>query len=286
MSSEKIVTLFDTLEHAKAAERNLLKAGFNEDDMSIIESQHIKDYEANNKDVSIWKRLFGNDVDDEYAAIYSDAVRTNGAVLSMKVKDEDEQATALAILNRHQVVDVSQRQLQQTPPAGDTTLAPTEKRDTLTSGDKKVDTTSGVAKTDRPWLTGNETKDEILRLAKEELEIGKRLVKEGTTRIRRYVTEENVSRTINLREQHAEILRQAVNKPVTDKDVDWSDKEIVIDEMAEKPVVSKSVHITEEVAVKKANTDREEKVTDTVRQQHVDIERNDTKEKKNDLPKP
>lgn len=327
MSSEKIVTLFDTLEHARAAESNLLKAGFHQDDISIIESRHLRDYEDHNKDVSIWKRLFGNDVDDEYAAIYSDAVRTNGAVLSMKVKNENEQATALAILNRHQIVDVGARRAS----SGDAALPLTDRHTTQVPGEQRRDalkpdeqtratlpageqnhthlpsgepghgilptgdrTMPGeksslappvTAKTDTPWLTGNETKDEILRLAREELEVGKRLVKEGTTRIRRYVTEENVSRTVNLREQHAEILRQAVNRPVTEKDVDWSDKEIVIDELAEKPVVSKSVHITEEVAVKKTNTDREEKISDTIRQQHVDVERSGTDERKDDLPK-
>lgn len=266
MSSEKIVTLFDTTEHARAAERNLIKAGFDEDDISIIESHHIREHEAENKDTSIWKRLFGNDVEDEHAQIYSEAMRTNGAVLSLKVKEE-QQATALAILNRHQTVDFTSRR-----PVGQAHLegqAPAAVAD----------------ETARPWLTGNESEDEILRLAREELDVGKRLVKEGSTRIRRYVTEEEVSKTVKLREQHAEILRHAVGKPVDGKDIDWSEKEVVVEEFAEKPVINKTAHIVEEVQVKKENSEHDEKITDTVRQQHIDVERSRDDGKTDFIPK-
>lgn len=252
MSSEKIVTLFDTTEHARAAERNLIKAGFDEAEISIIDGQHLRDENDGHRDTSIWKKLFGNDVEDQHAEIYSEAMRTHGAVLSLKV-DEEQQATALAILNRHQTVDLSTRTGTKTAPVEQGAMA---------SGDA----------TGKPWLTGNESKDEILRLAKEELEVGKRLVKEGTTRIRRYVTQENVSQTIKLREQHAEVLRHAVNRPVNTSEIDWSDKEITMDEFAEKPVINKTARIVEEVALKKANTEHDETVTDTVRQQHVDVE--------------
>lgn len=267
MSGEKIVTLFDTTEHAKAAERNLIKAGFDEGDISIIEGHHIREYEAGNEDVSIWQRLFGKDVENDHAQIYSEAVRTNGAVLSLKVKEE-RQAAALAILNRHQTVDMSSRfstgaqpDLAQAAPLPATTEV-----------------------SDRPWLTGDESEDEILKLAREELEVGKRLVREGSTRIRRYVTEEDVSKTVSLREQHAEILRNKVAHQANAEDVDWSDKEIVVEEFSEKPVITKTAHITEEVQVKKANTEHDEKITDTVRQQHIDVERNQESVKKETPP--
>lgn len=266
MSGEKIVTLFDTTEHAKAAERNLVKAGFDEGDISIIEGHHIREHEAGNKDVSIWQRLFGKGVEDEHAKIYSNSVRTGGAVLSLKVKEE-RQSAALAILNRHQTVDISSR-LSTDAGAAHTRGAPPP----ATSGN-----------TARPWLTGNESKDEILKLAREELEVGKRLVRDGSTRIRRYVTEEDVSKTVSLREQHAEILRNRVAHPVNAADVDWSDKEVVVEEFSEKPVVRKTAHIVEEVQVKKANTEHDEKIIDTVRQQHIAVERNH-KDVKKDMP--
>lgn len=266
MSSEKIVTLFDTTEHARAAERNLIKAGFDEGDISIIEGHHIREHEDDNKGAGIWKRLFGNSVEEEHAQIFSGAVRTDGAVLSLKVKEE-QQAAALAILNRHQTVDISSRLPAGQPQTGGTTPVASEE-------------------TTRPWLTGDESEDEILQLAREELDVGKRLVREGSTRIRRYVTEEDVSENVKLREQHAEIFRhKADGRPVDAGDVDWSEKEVVVDEFAEKPVINKTAHIAEEVQVKKANTERDETVTGTVRQQHVDVERRREDGKTDTTPK-
>lgn len=249
MSSEKIVTLFDTVEHAQAAERNLIKADFKESDISVIHGRELDGDSTVFKDTSIWKRLFGNDVEEEHAELYSEALHKNGAVLTVVAHGEDEHAKALSILNRHQLVDVPAKAR-----GTETAVAPTP-RDT------------------RPHLTGNETKDEILQLAKEELEVGKRLVKEGTTRIRRYVTTEDVSQKVNLREQHAEVVRNSVNRPVTGQDIDWSEKSVVVDELAEKPVVNKTAHVVEEVVVKKVNTNHDEEIKDTVRQQHAEVER-------------
>lgn len=276
MSDERIVTLFDNAEHARAAERNLIKAGFDEDDISLIEASHLRKDEKGEiviKDPSIWNRLFGDDLDDEWAEVYTNAIRNNGVVLSIEI-DEEDQPKALGILNRHQLVDVPARvhgaetsgltnansSVQQ--PSNVTALP----GQTLT--ENYADNTST-----RPFLTGNEDKEEILRLAKEELEVGKRLVKEGTTKIRRYVTKENVSKTIKLREQHAEVLRRAVDRPTDGTDIDWDEKTIEVDEMVEKPVINKTAHVVEEVVVKKVNTDRDEKINETVRQQHVDIDR-------------
>ncbi|PIJ45546.1 YsnF/AvaK domain-containing protein [Tatumella sp. OPLPL6] len=252
MSSEKIVTLFDTVEHAQAAERNLIKADFKESDISVIHGRDLDSDSTVFKDTSIWKRLFGNDVEEEHAELYSEALHKNGAVLTVVAHGEDEHAKALAILNRHQLVDV-----------------PAKARGTETAAAPDAATPRDT----RPHLTGNETKDEILQLAKEELEVGKRLVKEGTTRIRRYVTTEDVSQKVNLREQHAEVVRNTVNRPVTGQNIDWSEKSVVVDELAEKPVVNKTAHVVEEVVVKKVNTNHDEEIKDTVRQQHAEVER-------------
>ena len=41
MSYEKIVTLYDTAQHAEAARSNLAKAGFSTDDMSIVSGSEL-----------------------------------------------------------------------------------------------------------------------------------------------------------------------------------------------------------------------------------------------------
>jgi uncharacterized protein (TIGR02271 family) len=116
-------------------------------------------------------------------------------------------------------------------------------------------------------------KEEVLRLAEEHLDVGKRQVETGRARVRRFVIEEPVESQVTLHEEHASLLR----RPSTDKgnlrDVDWADKTIEITETAEQAVVSKTAHIAEEVVVRREGSDHVETVRDKIRRQQVEIER-------------
>jgi uncharacterized protein (TIGR02271 family) len=122
-------------------------------------------------------------------------------------------------------------------------------------------------------LTTEMNKGEVLRLAEEQLEVGKRLVTEGTTRIRRFVVEKPVEAKVALHEEHVEIVRLAAADPASVKDVDWSEKTFEIVDTHEEPVLTKSVHLAEEVRIGKKATDRVETVRDKVRRQDVEVER-------------
>lgn len=124
----------------------------------------------------------------------------------------------------------------------------------------------------RASLTGDETEADVLRLAEERLEVGKRLVSEGSTRVRRYTVTDEVSEDISLQEQHADIFRRAVNEPGAPNSIDWSEKTVEIAESHEQPVINKTAHVKEEVVVRKDITDRVETVKDSVRRQEVDID--------------
>ena len=99
--------------------------------------------------------------------------------------------------------------------------------------------------------------EEVLRLAEEQLDVGKRVIQEGTTRIRRFVTETPVEAQVTLHEEHARVIRRAATDQAFLRDVDWTDKTIDITEMAEEPVVNKSVRIAEEVVVRKESNPHE-----------------------------
>jgi stress response protein YsnF len=77
-----------------------------------------------------------------------------------------------------------------------------------------------------------EVHDEVLRLAEEQLQVGKRMVETGMTRVRRFVTEKEVSADVTLHEEHAEVLRRAVTDPKYVGDIDWADATIEIRETA------------------------------------------------------
>ncbi len=114
---------------------------------------------------------------------------------------------------------------------------------------------------------------ETLRLAEEQLNIDKRLMQTGTTRIRRFVTERPIEQKVTLHEEHAEVVRKAITSPSSIADVDWSDKSYEITETAEQAVVNKTARVVEEVTLRKAGSDRVETVKDTVRRQQIEVEK-------------
>jgi uncharacterized protein (TIGR02271 family) len=115
--------------------------------------------------------------------------------------------------------------------------------------------------------------EEVLRLAEEQLEIGKRLVREGTTRIRRFVVETPVEQQVTLHEEHVKVIRRAISGPEAIRNIDWNEKTIEVNEMAEEPIITKSAHFTEEVLIQKEGTDEVKTVRDKVRRQQVEVER-------------
>ena len=115
--------------------------------------------------------------------------------------------------------------------------------------------------------------DGVLRLAEEQLEVGKKLVETGRTLIRRYVTEREASADVTLHAEHAEVLRKAISDPKYVAEIDWADGEIEVIETAEHALANKTARIVEEVSLKKIGTDHVETVKDKIRRQQVEIER-------------
>src|SRR5262249_33105425 len=176
------------------------------------------------REPGLWHRLFGSDIAEHEAKVYGRTVEAGGVVLTLRVPDSDV-PRAMGILNQHNVVDVQNRAME----AG------------LLSKSAATSTTPTVAApTPAAPLTTDVNKTEVLRLAEEQLEVGKRLVKEGTTRIRRFVIEKPVEAQVKLHEEHAEVVRRAVADPAYVKDIDWSDRTIEVDETSEEAVVGKS----------------------------------------------
>ena len=256
---EKIVTLFDTAEHAEAARTNLQHAGFSDGDISILSGRDLPKAGDALREPGLWHRMFGSDIAQHEATVYAKAVESGGVVLTLRAAEGDV-PKAMAILNQHKLVDVTDR-------AVDTGVISKASAATLAAP-----AAVAAAVPTRP-VTSDLGKNEVIRLAEEHLEVGKRLVEEGTTRIRRFVTETPVEKQVTLHEEHAEVVRRAVSDPDYVKDIDWSDQTIEVLETSEQAVVSKSARVAEEVVVGKTGSDRVETVHDTVRRQQVEVER-------------
>jgi uncharacterized protein (TIGR02271 family) len=252
---EKIVTLFDTSEHAEAAKANLRHAGFFENDISTVSSSSLPKSAAALREPGLWNRLFGRGIEEHEANVYAKAVESGGTVLTLRAAQEDI-PKAMGILNQHNVIDVKDRAI-----------------DTGALKATGVPLSSTVPPAPARPITTDLGKQQVMRLAEEHLEVGKRLVESGATRVRRFVISQPVEQKVALHDEHVEVIRRAVQDPSYVKDVDWSDQIVEIQETAEEPIVSKSAHVAEEIVIGKTGTDRVETIRDTVRKQQAQVEK-------------
>lgn len=267
MAYEKVVAAYDTAAHAQSAVAALRAGGFSEADISVIDQARVRsvvsDIDTRADAHGIWHSLFGHDVHEHEAEVYHRAVQMNGVVLAVRVLDR-EVAHALGILNTARPIDVNDR--------------------AITSGLAEPARVEAIArKLDSVPLAANQTvavtpklaavHDEVLRLAEEQLNVGKEMVQTGETRVRRFVTEREVSQDISLHEEHAQIMRRVVNDPKSIVDIDWADRTIHVVETAEHALVSKSARVVEEVELSKIGSDHVETVHEKLRRQQVEIER-------------
>ena len=177
---------------------------------------------------------------------------------------DSEVAHAIAILDLHRPVDVHDRAVTSgIAPAAHVAAIEKKLDDVPLAPAQKVAVSPKLAA----------AHDEVLRLAEEQLKVGKQMVETGRTRVRRFVTERPVSADVTLHEEHAELLRRAVTDPKFVGDIDWADQEIEVIETAEHALVNKTARVVEEVSLKKIGTDHVETVHDKIRRAQVEIER-------------
>src|SRR6476646_1194028 len=156
MNHEKIVTLYDTAEHAERARRGLEVAGFPPNDISMVTKMTLASAGQTLVEPRLWHRLLGRDIEQHEATVYGRAVESGGVVLTIRVP-ESEAARAMGILNAHYVVDVHERAVQQ-----GLTSATSPPKVAAAPQPQPATEAAGVGR------------DEVLRLAEEQITVGKR----------------------------------------------------------------------------------------------------------------
>jgi stress response protein YsnF len=119
----------------------------------------------------------------------------------------------------------------------------------------------------RPHDTNEE---QVIGVGEEVLNIGTRMVAGKTTRIRRVVVQTPVQQDVTLHTETVVLERRKPtsgpgNEVLTEVTIEMSD-------FNEVPVVSKAVHLVEEVLLRKEVTARTETIHDTVRRDKLEIE--------------
>ena len=267
MAYETLVAVYDTPPHADAAVKALKAAGFAESDISVFDSARLKGgkstLSAGVREAGLWHRLFGGDVYQHEANIYGETVEDGGVVISVRVPDT-EVAHATAVLDIHRPVDVHDRAVTAGVAPAAHVEAIEKKLDAVPLADMQQVAVSPKLAAAQP---------DVLRLAEEHLEVGKEMAETGRTRIRRFVTEQEVAADVTLHEEHAEVLRKAISDPTYVGEIDWADGTVEVIETAEHALVNKTARIVEEVSLKKIGSDHVETIRDKIRRQQAEIER-------------
>src|SRR5271168_744466 len=214
MAYETLVAVYDTAPHAEAAIKALKAAGFDESDISMFDSARLKagrtSLSPGIREAGLWHRLFGTDVHEHEANIYGQTVEDGGVVISLRVP-ESEVAHASAVLDIHRPVDVHDR-------AVTTGVAPAAHVETVETKLEAVPLAAMQKVAVSPKLAA--AQPDVLRLAEEQLQVGKEMAETGRTRVRRFVTEKEVAANVTLHEEHAEVLRKAITDPKFVGDID------------------------------------------------------------------
>jgi uncharacterized protein (TIGR02271 family) len=110
-------------------------------------------------------------------------------------------------------------------------------------------------------------------VVQEDLLVGKRAIDHGGVRVYSHVIETPVEQKVHLREEHVNVDRKRVDRPIQAGEGAFREQTIEVRETIEEPVVSKRARVVEEVRVSKDVTEHDETVRDTVRRTDVKVDR-------------
>jgi len=290
---EMIVAVFDTASEAEAAIRDVEAARL----PSVVTQRYAKDDpelrdyagEDTGRKQGFWSWLLGEDAPAHEHAVYDRSLGAGGTIVTATV-DEEYAPQVLDILERHSPIDIDERASHYgIAPASTGALgeagyaeagvgtstygAEPGATDTLRTGTARVGA-AGSTETGATMRTG----EEVIPLRQEELEIGKRTVDRGTTRVRRYVVRTPVEQQVNLRDETVTMERRRPVAPGTPgvPEGAFEERTVEVRTTTEEPVVSKSARVAEEVVIRKDVTERTETVRDTVRREEVQVDKDGT----------
>ena len=264
MADHTIVAVYDTAASAEAAVRALEAANVPSSAISRHSQQEAlsgsttTSAPAAGEERGFWSSLFGSEPDHD-TAIYDRSVASGSTVVSVRVPEDHHESVA-AILESHNPVDLDERAENYGLASGVSS--------SLGMSASSIGAATGLT----TGATAATTKDGVIQLAEESLQVGKRAVVGGTTRIRRYVVATPVEKDISLHSERVVVERHPVAGTATTGTADFTDRTIEMTETEEQAVVSKTARVVEEVALRKEASDRVETVKDTVRRQDVEIE--------------
>jgi uncharacterized protein (TIGR02271 family) len=263
MPNETIVAVFKDGAHADNAVRALEKAGV---PSSAIE-RHSKGGQRPGSDRSenagpattgffFWDMMFGLQAAHPDRSDYEQSMGRGETVVAVTVAQEDADAV-ISVLEAQSPIDLQEpdsvRDEEESAAAEESRVQ------------RKAPTRGESAETEE---------EEVIPLGEEKLEVGKRRVNKGTTRIRRYVIETPVEKPVSLHDERVVVERRKPAGNTAEGDA-LTEKTVEVTESSEEPVVEKTARLNEEVVVRREGRDRTATVRDTVRRDEIAVEDTD-----------
>lgn len=235
-----------------------------------------------------WDSLKDLFLPDEDRHVYAEGLRRGGYLVTVTTTETNYERV-LDILEREGTIDVGQRETEWRSQGwkgytgedytsssrggvGLTGAAAAAAMGGTTATRGTAGTTARTSAQTTGTATGTTGNTEAIPIVEEELRVGKREVDHGRVRVRSYVVETPIQEQVSLREEHVNVERRPVDRPVTDADRLFQDRTIEVAQKAEEAVISKEARVKEELVVNKQVEERTQTVSDTVRRTEVEVE--------------
>jgi len=254
-----VIAIFNYSADAQEAVNRLINEGLTRDNIDVSyntanETQENEKYggasykqDDNESGISrFFKSLFGN---NDEADVYTKVAGKNSSIVTVYAKSDEEAEHAAEILDDAGAIDVD-----------DEAIKYGYNSNKGMTGKETMDLRSGNDSTSIPVIEEN-------------VQIGKREVETGGSRLKSRIVEHPVEENLRLREEHVTVERNPVDRKATTEDLqNFQESEIELVEHAEVPVVSKEARVVEEVKLNKEVQHRDEKIKETVRKTEVEVE--------------
>lgn len=274
---QTLVVVFDNRSDARKAMEELVSCGYPREQLRLSEGDPAGDAsraadsgsDAGGRSFTsgirhFFSELFGTER-TESARMYAEAVARGNYVLTLTADSLPEVERAADIVERFGPIDIDEHAAQWTGgPAARASAGPMQQSQPGSQQFTGQGERQGTAQ--RAGTTA-------IPVIQEELKVGKRQVQRGGVRIYQRVLATPVSESVGLREEHVNVERHPVNRPVDPSEVNaFQETTIELRETAEEAVVEKTARVVEEVVVGKEVRQRNENVSDTLRRTEVEVE--------------
>lgn len=247
--SRTVTALYDTRAEAEAARQRLAS----EVELGSARILDQQSHAAGGADGSLNRVPLSH----EDRSAFHEGIRRGGFLLTAEVTSHEDADKIVRLLEEGPSVDLDRRQEQW-------------RSDGWTPPQPKQKPASQPAA--RSAGSGSE---QVIPVVEEELVVGRREVDRGGARVRSYVRDVPVHEQVTLREEHINVERRPLDRPVSPEELEGDllrERNVEVTAKGEEATVSKEARVKEEIVVSKTQERRVEQVEDTVAKTQVEVD--------------